>query len=180
MSLTSKQSQFVLEYLTDLNATKAAIRAGYSPETARQIASENLSKPDIQEAIQYAIEARSKRTGVTQDMVVNELKRIAFASMKNVARWGASGVAMKESEELSEDDIATVQEASETTNQHGGSLKIRQYDKVKALELLGRHLGMWQAKVEGVPTEDQPLAELSDNELHERWLKARAPKGSVP
>jgi phage terminase small subunit len=68
--LTNKQQLFVQEYLIDLNATQAAIRAGYSEETARQIGSENLSKPDIQEAIAQAMDSRSKRTRISQDYVL--------------------------------------------------------------------------------------------------------------
>lgn len=71
--LTPKQQRFVDEYLIDLNATQAAIRAGYSPKTAQQIGAENLSKPVIAEAIEQAKAERQKRTLVTQDMVIKGL-----------------------------------------------------------------------------------------------------------
>lgn len=71
--LTPKQEWFIREYLRDLNATQAAIRAGYSRRTARSIAQENLTKPDIQEAIQEAMVMREKRTEVTQDYVIEKL-----------------------------------------------------------------------------------------------------------
>jgi phage terminase small subunit len=74
--MTLKQQRFVEEYLIDLNATQAAIRSGYSEETARSIASENLTKPDIQEAIVRAMDERSKRTEVTQDYVLQGICRI--------------------------------------------------------------------------------------------------------
>jgi phage terminase small subunit len=74
--MTPKQRRFVEEYLIDLNATQAAIRAGYSEDTARSIASENLTKPDIQEAIARAMDARSKRTEITQDYVLQGICRI--------------------------------------------------------------------------------------------------------
>lgn len=77
MSLTDKQRRFVDEYLVDLNATQAAIRAGYSEDTARQIGSENLSKPDIADAIAEAMAERSKRVQITADEVLRELKDIA-------------------------------------------------------------------------------------------------------
>lgn len=73
MALTAKQEQFVKEYLIDLNATQAAIRAGYSEDTARVIGPENLSKPAVQAAIQQAMEERSKRTGITSDYVLNTI-----------------------------------------------------------------------------------------------------------
>ncbi len=75
--MTPKQTCFVQEYLIDLNATQAAIRAGYSKKTARQVASENLSKPDIQRAIEEAQQVRAGRTGLTQDAVVQGLLKEA-------------------------------------------------------------------------------------------------------
>lgn len=71
--LTPKQQRFVDEYLIDLNATQAAIRAGYSPKTAGQIGEQNLKKLEIQAAIQKAQAERSERTLVTQDMVIKGL-----------------------------------------------------------------------------------------------------------
>ena len=75
--LTAKQERFVEEYIVDLNATQAAIRAGYSEKTARQTGSENLSKPYIQEAIAEAKQNRSDRLQVTQDGVIKGLLREA-------------------------------------------------------------------------------------------------------
>jgi phage terminase small subunit len=73
MALTPKQQRFVQEYLIDLNATQAAIRAGYSPKTARSIGDENLTKPDIAAAIAAAQDERRERVELTQDMVVEGL-----------------------------------------------------------------------------------------------------------
>ena len=75
--LTDKQQRFVDEYLIDLNATQAAIRAGYSEKTAKSIGQENLTKPDIQKAIQEAQESLSNKTQLTVDMVVNGLLKEA-------------------------------------------------------------------------------------------------------
>ena len=79
--MTRKQQLFVGEYLIDLNATRAAIRAGYSEKTAQAIGAENLTKPIIAEAIATALEARAERTEVTQDRVLEELALIGFAEM---------------------------------------------------------------------------------------------------
>ncbi|WP_310715492.1 terminase small subunit, partial [Burkholderia multivorans] len=76
--LSAKHQRFVDEYLIDLNATKAAERAGYSKRTAGQIGFELLKKPEIAEAISEAMKAREQRTGITQDRVLRELARIAF------------------------------------------------------------------------------------------------------
>lgn len=77
--LTEKQKRFCEEYLVDLNATQSAIRAGYSIKTANRIASENLSKPDIQTYIRKLLDERSERTGVSGDKIIEELQKIAFA-----------------------------------------------------------------------------------------------------
>ena len=77
MTLTEKQKAFCREYVVDLNATRAAIRAGYSQKTARQIATENLSKPAIQEAIRVLQDERAERTQVDADFVVERLRAIA-------------------------------------------------------------------------------------------------------
>ncbi|MDO9957362.1 terminase small subunit, partial [Glaesserella parasuis] len=78
--LTDKQQRFVEEYLIDLNATQAAIRAGYSADTARQIGAENLSKLVIQEAIQEAQNKRAARVNVTQDDVLRGLLEVIAMS----------------------------------------------------------------------------------------------------
>ena len=72
--MTPKQKTFVEEYLIDLNATQAAIRAGYSEATAYSIGQENLKKPEIAKAIQAAMDERSERTEVTQDYVLDVIK----------------------------------------------------------------------------------------------------------
>jgi phage terminase small subunit len=67
MPLTLKQERFINEYLIDLNATQAAIRAGYSEKTARSTGAENLTKPDIAAAVATAQGDRTERTNITQD-----------------------------------------------------------------------------------------------------------------
>jgi phage terminase small subunit len=83
--LTAKQIRFVAEYLVDLNATQAAIRAGYAPKRADAIGYENLRKPEIAEAIAEAQLNRAKRTGITQDRVLSELELLAFSDVTHYA-----------------------------------------------------------------------------------------------
>ena len=73
-ALTPKQQAFIKEYLVDLNATQAAIRAGYSEKTARQIAAEYLAKPNIKAAVQEAMDERAQRTEITADYVLTTIK----------------------------------------------------------------------------------------------------------
>jgi len=77
MALTAKQQAFINEYLIDLNATQAAIRAGYSPKTAKLIGYENLTKPYIAKIIEKAMQERSAATGITASYVLNGLRSIA-------------------------------------------------------------------------------------------------------
>ena len=79
--MTDKQSAFVEEYLTDLNATQAAIRAGYSPKTAYSIGQRLMKDHDIQEAINSAMKERSERTALTQDYVISRLMEITERTM---------------------------------------------------------------------------------------------------
>ena len=81
MCLTEKQKRFIDEYLIDLNATAAAIRAGYSEKTANEIGSQNLVKLSIQKAIAERLKERQQRTEITQDYVLRNLKKIAEKSM---------------------------------------------------------------------------------------------------
>ncbi len=152
--LTAKQHWFVREYLIDLHATNAAIRAGYSPESAYSIGSENLKKPEIQSALEKEMAKRSERTGITQDKVLRELARVAFADMGSFADWGPEGVKLRPSNELSLDDAAAIVELSESKNKHGTSSKIKLHDKVAALDKLMRHLGMYKERT--------PLDQLLD------------------
>lgn len=147
--LTPKQLAFCREYLVDLNATAAAIRAGYSPRTAKQTGHELMhDRPSVQACITKLQEERARRVEITSDAVVKELAKIAFGDPRKVMTWGPGGVALKSSGELTDDEAAMVSEVSETTTKDGGSLKLKTCDKIKALELIGRHLGIFIDKGE--------------------------------
>jgi phage terminase small subunit len=146
--MTPKQQRFCQEYLVDLNATQAAIRAGYSPKTADVIANQNLGKLYIQTAIQTALADRAKRLEITTDDVLRELAKIGFSDMRKFTCWGPSGVQLKDSEALDKDDAACVAEVSQTVTENGGSIKFKLHDKVSALEKMGKHLGMFVDRIE--------------------------------
>ena len=143
--LSPKQAAFVAEYLIDLNATQAAIRAGYSEKSAARISVELLNKTQVCEAIKKAQAKRTERTEITADRVVTELAKIAFADPRDLMEWGPNGVMLKDSSTLTEEQAASVAEVAEG---NGGTLRLKKHDKVKALELLGRHIGMFRDKVE--------------------------------
>jgi len=148
MVLTAKQQAFVKHYLVSLNASKSCIEAGYSPKYANRQAAALLAKPHIQEAIREEMAKRCERVEVTQDQVVAELAKVAFGDPRAVMEWGPEGVTMKASSELNDTDAAQVAEVSESVTKEGGSQRIKLHDKLKALELLGKHLGMFVDKKE--------------------------------
>lgn len=149
-TLTPKQQAFVNEYLIDLNATQAAIRAGYSEKTAYSIGQENLNKPEIQESIQAAMDKRAKRTEVTADRVIRELAKLAFSNVQDFV--DGDGKLLKPGD-ISRDDAAAIQEITESVV--GGddesvvvNRKYKLSDKKASLELLGKHLKLFTDKVE--------------------------------
>lgn len=151
MALTKKQKRFVEEYLVDLNATQAAIRAGYSTQTAYSIGDENLKKPEIKNAIEKALAERSRRTGVNADRVILELAKIAFINPTDVINMDEATVRG----EANREDTAAISsvKVKRIPTEDGDIVEreVRTYDKIKALELLGKHLGMFtdKFKVEG-------------------------------
>lgn len=155
--LTDKQKKFIDEYLVDLNATQAAIRAGYKEKTAYRTGAENLRKPQIQREIQKRMQERQQRTEVTQDMVVKELAAIAFARATDYAEVKGGTVHIKDTNSLSEQQIRAI--AGIKDGKFGIELKLN--DKEKALELLGRHLGMWNDKLDiKTPAIDDSIKEM--------------------
>lgn len=162
--MTKKQKLFVEEYLLDLNATQAAIRAGYSPETAGAIGAENLKKPQIQKAVARAMAERSRRTGVNAERVVRELAKVAFANAGDLI--DARDATLKA--DAASDDLAAIQSIKvKDMGDMGIEREVRLADKLKALELLGRHLGMFsdRLRVDGhldTGKLDSILAQLQD------------------
>lgn len=146
--LTAKQQLFVDEYLIDLNATQAAIRAGYSVNNADKIGSELLGKTRVSEAVAERMAERSRRTGVNQDRVVLELAKIAFVNIGDLIDLDNGSVLPN----AKSDDLACIEsfKYKESDNEYGGSVEreVKVGSKLKALELLGKHLGMWNDKVD--------------------------------
>lgn len=146
--LRPKQKRFVEEYLIDLNATQAAIRAGYSKKTAHSQGQRLLKNVEISAMIEKAISERSERTQVTADEVIREYARLAFSDMLDYVSFGPSGVAIRDSKELDEDAARAIAEVSESKSQSGGSIKFKLHSKTEALQALGRHLKLFVDRVE--------------------------------
>ena len=147
VKLTEKQQRFVDEYLIDLNATQAAIRAGYSAKTADQQGSRLLTNVKVQQAIAERMAERSKRTGINQDRVVLELAKIALVNMSDIVdNYG------KIKDTATADDLACIEsikyKSSESDTGSSEEREVKIASKLKALELLGKHLGMWNDKLD--------------------------------
>lgn len=145
--LTDKQRRFVEEYLVDLNATQAAIRAGYSFKTANEQGSQLLAKLSIQQEISERMAERSKRTGINQDRVVLELAKIAFVKITDVVDEEC-----RIRDDAADDDLACIEgvKYKQSSSDTGFSTEreVKLSPKLKALELLGKHLGMWNDKLD--------------------------------
>ena len=171
MALNPKQQRFVEEYLVDLNATQAAIRAGYSAKTAEQLGYQLLQKPSVAAVIEKEMAKRAARTEITADKVLKELAKIGFADIRKAVRWYsqtnvaavdtdadmaalagegeirfavANQVELMSSGEIDDDTAAAIAEIGQSST---GALKIKFHDKRGALVDIGRHLGMFKDRI---------------------------------
>ncbi|MCK0507921.1 terminase small subunit [Aromatoleum anaerobium] len=183
MALNDKQRRFVAEYLIDLNATQAAIRAGYSERTAGSQGFDLLKKPEIQAWVTEEMKAREQRTEITQDRVLAELAKIGFADIRRAVKWGdgiavtdpesgaveiSNGVALIGSKEIDDATAASISEVSQTAQ----GIKIKMHDKRAALVDIGRHLGMFTDKVEHTGKDGGPI-ETADVTTDYKALRAQ-------
>jgi phage terminase small subunit len=181
MALTDKQKRFCEEYLIDLNATQAAIRAGYSPKTAEQTASRLLRNVKVQEYIAKRQKELSRSTEITQERVIKELALIAFSNNADYAHvvekkmqveaGGAlvdvldkdgNPVMYRTVEPVLTEELTEEQKRALAVIKKGrDGLEVKSCDKVKALELLGKHLGIFTDKIEA-NVNDTTRSELSE------------------
>lgn len=194
--LTEKQKKFVDEYLIDLNATQAAIRAGYSEKTADVQASRLLVNVKVQEYLQQKQKELQDRTGVTQDKIIAELVKVAFGDRTNIAKivtrpmikriWDDDihnfvyteesdatdqFVEIKDTCKFTEEEKACISCIKQT--RHG--IVVEFVDKLKAIELLGKRFGLWKDDLP-LPTPVTINMPNPYNELTVDELKALAKK----
>lgn len=183
--LTAKQQRFCDEYLIDLNATQAAIRAGYSKKTANEQGARLLVNVSIQKKISELQKEREKRTEITQDSVLHELALIAFAKASDYAKVvekdamvevegnmipvldeNDNPVKYRTVEPILTDELTEDQKKAIAVIKKGrDGFEIKPYSKIQALELLGRHLGMFTDKVEVKNTTPNAFEGLTTEEL---------------
>jgi phage terminase small subunit len=151
--MTPKQARFVAEYLIDLNATQAAIRAGYSPKIARQQGAANMSKHDISAAIQAGQRAHLEAAGLSKQRLLQELGYVALSRVSHY--FDPITKAARHPSELAADAAAALAgfeviiKNAEAGDDHMDTIhKFKLWDKVKAIELYMKHYGMLVEKIE--------------------------------
>ena len=153
--LDPKWRRFAEEYIIDLNATQAAIRAGYSARTSKQQGSRLLTNVDLQEAVAELVRQRSERAKVTADQVVAELAKMGFANMMDYMRIGDNGDPFVDLSALTRDQAAGLVhfEVEDFKDGRGEDardvrrVKIKLNDKVRPLIELGKHLGLFKGEI---------------------------------
>lgn len=146
--LTPKQAAFIKEYPVDLNATQAAIRAGYSPRTARTIAADLLAKPNMKAEIAKVLEARSNKTEINAEWVLKRAALLANFNINKFIRVRDDGVAVYDFSTATDDDWYCISEYSADLVMMGrgdeqvevNKVRLKSVDKMRALELVGRHV----------------------------------------
>lgn len=168
---TPKRELFCKEYIIDLNGTQAAIRAGYSDKTANRIASELLSKPDIQARISELTSERMVRVKIDSDYVLNRLVEIDQMDVADILNDDGSMKAVKDWPKvwrttLSGLDVMTTFTNSDEASTESVLKKIKWPDKVKNLELIGKHItvGAFEIKQRVVMSDDFDEVVGSDDE----------------
>jgi phage terminase small subunit len=163
--LTGKQQRFCDEYLIDFNGTRAAIAAGYSENTAAEIASENLTKPNIRTYLSTRQKELREVTGINQERVLNEFAKVAFSNLQDYFKDGR----LIDIDKLPRDAAAALSSVKAYEEKIEGvtvgyTKEIKTYDKIKALEGLARHLGLFNDKLD-------ILERMPDDQVNELYLK---------
>lgn len=158
MKFRGKLEKFIEEYLVDLNKTQAAIRAGYSEKSAACIGAENYRKPHVRAEIERRMALRGQKTSITQERVVREL---AAVGMSDIADYVVIDAVEQDGRSIpiltvrSLDELTPLQRAAiASIKQTANGIEVKLWDKNKALELLGRHLGMYTDKIDVKGTVD--------------------------
>jgi phage terminase small subunit len=170
--LTPKQLRFVTEYTVDLNATQAAIRAGYSAKNADKIGSQLLGKTGVKEAIDTAMAEAADGAKVKRDRILREVSRLAFANILDYVKIGPDGQADVDLSKITRSQAAAISEISVDTTGGTGDGERRRVlrtrfklaDKRGPLELLGKYRRLWVDRFE---VRDE-VSKLSDEDIDRR------------
>lgn len=145
-SLRNKQIQFCVEYLVDFNATAAAVRSGYSKNSAAEIGHENLKKPQIQAYLSKLRDETARTSAVTLERTLEEVAYIAFSRLNDSLSFNDRGLTLKPSEDLDDSVLAAIAQVQiiETESEAGSKVTktIKLHNKMSALNWLGQFFGI--------------------------------------
>lgn len=172
--LTVRQERFIEQYLILGKGAEAARRAGYAPRSAHATADKLLSKPRVAAALAEAQAARAKRVAIDAERVLQELARLSFADLGQVMDWGPQGVRLTPMAALDPIDRAAISEVVAEIGAERTKLKVKLFNKPRALESLAKHLGLFARGAASTGL----LADGRDwrAELRERLLRIAAGK----
>lgn len=162
MSLTPNQEAFATGIASGMTQAESYRKAypkslKWAEKSVWERASRLAASDKVQSRVAELGQKAAAANEVTVERIVRELALIAFGNKRAVMKWGPGGLLLRESIELTDDEAAQVSEVKETTSATGGSLSLKTHDKVKALELLGKHVGMFMEKVELTGKDGGPL-----------------------
>ena len=172
--MTPRQQRFIDEYLVDLNATQAAIRAGYAADSANVTGTQLLANPSVAMAVAERRQALTQRLERSQDDVATRLANIAWTDMTDVAEWGDGRFVLRDSNDLPDHVRAAVKTLKikrrmEVTGSRDEqqvwqveNIEVALDDRIKAAELYGRHIGMWPREAPQVNIDARTLSLGSD------------------
>jgi len=145
--LTAKEERFCREYIIDLNATQAAIRAGYSKKSSYSMGQRLLKNVEVKYLIDQLLSKREKRLDIKADNVLREIARLAFSDIKDVVSWDKEGqVTLSPSDDLSPDVSACISEITQTVVNGKSTLKVKMHSKPAALDKLCKHLAIYKER----------------------------------
>lgn len=153
--LNPRQERFCEEYVVDLSATAAASRAGYAPASAGQL----MLNPRVLARIDELKAARSARVRLTADDVLSEYAKVAFSDIRGVLTVSTDGVRIHPSDTWTDSQAATVSEVHEDKD---GRIKLKMHSKLHALDMIGKHLGMF---IDRKLVNIKPIEDMSETEL---------------
>jgi len=149
--LTVRQERFVEHYMVCGKGAEAARRAGYSARSAHSIADKLLNTPRVAAAINDANAARARRLRLDGDQVLAELAKIVLADLGQILDWGPGGVSVKPAADLTPEDRAAIAAIDAVSDANGTRVKVRLFDKLRALEIMGKHVFAREARGAGSP-----------------------------
>ena len=146
--MTPRQDLFCREYMVDLVASKAAVRAGYAPANVAITGVWLMKKPHIQKRIQELKDERARVVGITAERVLDEIAVVAFSDLKDILEQGVDGVKLKPFDKMPLDASRALDAVQESQGPSGNKVAVKLHDKMRALNMLAAHLGICKEQVD--------------------------------